>query len=110
MWLRRRSDLVVDASQNTHRLRRPWWLRSCLGCGFGVRVLFNESTAQHGARIGGEIATFGIGGVAVKNKSAQIVVLKSDHAAGGSAGGVGVGEGMAAGSAGSCLYAWASQV
>lgn len=58
---------------------------------------FCSVKAAGGARIGGEIATFGIGGVAVKNKSVQIVVLKSDHAAGGSAGGVGVGEGNGGG-------------
>lgn len=92
---RRRSDSIVDASQNTHRRR---------GCGefdraFDADLAFElrPAKAEGGARMGGEIAAFGIGGVGIKNKSVRIVVLKSDHAAGGLAGGFGVGEGHGGG-------------
>lgn len=105
---RRRSDSIVDASQNTHRRR---------GCGefdraFDADLAFElrPAKAEGGARMGGEIAAFGIGGVGIKNKSVGVVCFNSTMLMAGRPVASSSVRAMAAGSAGSCLCMWASQV
>ena len=106
---RRRSDSIVDASQNAHRRR---------GCGefdraFDADLAFElrPAKAEGGARMGGEIAAFGIGGVGIKNTNLWVsVCFNSTMLMAGRPVASAWVRAMAAGSAGSYLCMWANQV